>query len=228
MFDAADCSSRPFEWPFKVNAMIAARFAVLSTLAAGVLSMLPAGASTSRAIRAVSAVKLTAEQLEQIKALKDRSVKIDPDYRTINWGNEGSCAWASMVNLLHWQGRHEMAEYVRAHYSEGAGPQQLYPAMDKLEIPYASCTDARESFLEWACRTRRGACVVVNSGAHMINLVGLDAQYAYTLDKNNDRRTLQRPRSAFMSEWRRSGGWAFTPVYSPAAPKPWIVRRRGS
>jgi hypothetical protein len=204
--------------------MIAARLAILSTLAAGVLSMLPAGVSTSRAVKAVSAVKFTADQLEQIKQLKERSIKIDPDYRAINWGREGSCAWASMVNLLHWQGRHDMAEYVRAHYSEGAGPQQLYPAMDRLGIPYASCEGGDEQFLTWACRTRRGSCVVVNGGSHMINLVGLDSQYAYTLDNNSDRRTMKRPRSVFMSEWRRSGGWAFTPVYSPAAPKPWIVK----
>ena len=127
---------------------LSARLAVLSTLAAGVLGMLPAstmtGSATARGIKALSAVKFSAEQIEQIKALKEQSVKIDPDYRTVNWGREGSCAWASLVNLLHWQGQHAKAEYVRAHYSEGAGPQQLYPAMDRLGIPYASCAEARE------------------------------------------------------------------------------------
>jgi hypothetical protein len=144
-----------------------------------------------------------------------------------------------MVNLLHWQGRHAQAEFVRSHYSEGAGPAELYPAMDRVGIPYAAIPGhgyaaGDEAFLDWCCRTRRGACVPVQlywcakcqqfHASHMINLVGLDNDFAFTLDNNGQRLDVQRrPRADFLKEWKQSGGWAFTIVGTPNPPKPWSL-----
>jgi hypothetical protein len=66
--------------------------------------------------------------------------------------------------------------------------------------------------------------VVVQNGAHMVNLVGLDAAHAHILDSNFPERIQQRPRADFLRDWQQSGGWAVTPVGSPMPPSPWMVR----
>lgn len=224
------------------------QLSILALLATAVGS-LPFAASPAAAVAlpgvpaAAAAIRkphITPAIAEAIRRNAARAIAIDPPapYRQHNWGQEGSCAWASLVNLLHWQGRHAQAEYVRTHYSEGAGPDELYPAMDRLGLPYATVPGhgyvrGDEAFLDWCCRTRRGACVPVlpywcahhqaYHAAHMINLVGLDNQFAYTLDNNGPLDIQRRPRAEFLAEWKQSGGWAFTIVGTPNPPKPWTL-----
>lgn len=89
-------------------------------------------------------------------------------------------------------------------------------------------TDGDVGFLEWACRTRRGACVVSHNGSHMETLVHLDSEQAALIDNNFPDKFRWLPREQFIREWRSgpkgpltgNGGWAFTPIYTPAAPLP--------
>jgi len=208
----------------------------------------PAALTKTAAVANQFVITPAIERQIRTNAAHSLAIDIPSAYRQHNWNGtvwngkafeqQGSCAWASLVNLLHWQGHHDQAEHVRTHFSAGAGPDRLYPALDSLGIPYAKVPSSRrpagdESFLEWACRTRRGACVPVGSWCsyhrtrhpceHMINLVGIDHDWVYLLDNNGYRETYRRSRADFMRDWKESGGWAFTPVYSPAPPKPWTL-----
>lgn len=155
---------------------------------------------------------------------KERPIVNPPTQdRQKNWlGNqrEGSCVWASTITLLRWQGRYQTAERIRQKYGNGEWPDDWMAKMEKEGVRYASISNGDEKFLEWACRTRRGAGVTIMGGAHMVNLVHLDKNWACLLDNNNTGRYRWIPRKAFMAEWKASYGWALTVVYSPAAPLP--------
>lgn len=150
-------------------------------------------------------------------------VNIPLGLRQENWlgkQGEGSCVWASTVSLLRWQGRYNAADWVRENCGDGQSVGSHVYQMEKIGLRYAFITNGNVKFLEWCCRTRRGAGVVVMGGVHMVNLVHLDSQWACILDNNNVSRYYWVPREKFLSEWRTSGGLAFTVVYSPAAPMP--------
>jgi hypothetical protein len=230
----------------------------LATLAAAVAAAPLAGpiaAPVAVATRIAAAtpasrlVKLTPDLRSKIarNAALARRIHIPYAYRQRNWmgrdctgGWSGSCAWASLANLLHWQGHHAQAEWIRNNFGAGAGPQNLYPTLDRAKIPYAACgqefgTAGDVGFLEWCCRTRRGACVPVGAWCrkcgrrhpceHMLNLVGIDATHVLLLD-NNGGDVYARDRNDFIRDWYESGGWAFTPVLSPAPPLPWTIEEK--
>ena len=146
-------------------------------------------------------------------------VNVPREARQSNWGG-GSCVHATMVSLFRWQGRNQMADYWRRSYSGGENLRGLVAKFEKHGVRYAYTSTADVSFLEWSCRTRRGCGVVVLGGSHMIALVHLDNRWAALLDNNSISTFIWVPREQFLAEWRASGGWAITPVYSPAAPLP--------
>jgi hypothetical protein len=156
-------------------------------------------------------------------AIEYPTVNLPLALRQHNWRGmrgEGSCVHASMVMLLRWQGRHQTAEWWRKHYGDGEWSGRLSRRLTQAGIRFAVTESSDVKFLEWACQTRRGAGVVVSGGAHMVCLVHLDKERAGILDNNDIKRILWMPRKAFLAEWKRSGGWAVTPVYSPAPPLP--------
>lgn len=156
-----------------------------------------------------------------------RTIDIPAARRKRNWigdRNQGSCVHAALRHLFHWQGQHEFAEWWGAHHGNGESCDGLAAKLDAAGVRYAQTTSGEENFLEWAIRTRRGAAVVVQNGAHMVNLVGLDASTAKILDSNDPGRIQTFPRASFLRDWKQSGGWAITPVGVPGAPPPWIVR----
>lgn len=143
--------------------------------------------------------------------------------RQKNWlGNkrEGSCVWASTITLLRWQGRYATAEKIRKKYGNGEWPEDWMAKMEKEGLRYSSITNGDVSFLETACRTRRGAAVTIMGGAHMVNLVHLDDKWACLIDNNDPGNYKWVPRASFIAEWQASYGWALTVVYTPAAPLP--------
>lgn len=144
--------------------------------------------------------------------------------RQSNWRGsrgEGSCVHASMISLLRWQGRYEMADYWRDHYGNGEYADRFAERLDREGIRFAYTAQENDvSFLEWACSTRRGCNVTVRGGAHMVTLVHFDSENAGILD-NNDIVTFKwLTREEFLDDWFSSGSWAVTPVYSPAPPLP--------
>ena len=92
--------------------------------------------------------------------------------------------------------------------------------MDAVGVVYAWSMGGDEEFLEWACRTRRGAAIRIMGGRHMVNLVYLDGEVAGVLDNNGASMVYWISREKLLADWKGCGGWAFTPVYSPAAPLP--------
>jgi hypothetical protein len=87
-------------------------------------------------------------------------------------------------------------------------------------IPFAETRTGEVDFLEWAFKTRRGCNVVVLGGAHMVTLVHFDDKYACILDNNYVEKYTWYKRDDFVRYWQKSGGWAYTPLYSPAPPIP--------
>ena len=153
------------------------------------------------------------------------TIDIPQDLRTRNWApeGEGSCVHASLVTLLHWQGQHELARWWQRKYSGGEVPEGLAAKANRIGLRFAETRNGDVGFLEWAVRTRRGACVTVEGGVHMVCLIHLDEQWAGTLDNNNPGQVVWQSRNAFLEEWRTSHWqWAITPVYDPPPRKPWF------
>lgn len=163
------------------------------------------------------------------------SVVLDlpPELRQKNWGG-GSCVHASNVTLLRWQGQDDLADWWRNEYRGGEHADRLTKRLEAAGLRYAFTMQGDVAFLEWCCRTRRGAGIFYKP-SHSINLVGLDAEHAYLLDNNATNypeRTGEYervPRDTFIRNWQRQyGGFAWTLVYSPPPPIPHIATREES
>jgi hypothetical protein len=147
-------------------------------------------------------------------------VDLPPAWRTSNWGG-GSCVHASTVHLLHWQGQHELAAWWREAYSGGEYASRLHARLAAAGLRYAYTVDGDEAFLEWALRTRRGAGITYFPN-HAVNLVHLDAERAGLLDNNRVEQIVWIPRAEFLARWKAYGGWAWTLVYDPPPPVPYL------
>ena len=147
-------------------------------------------------------------------------VDLPPSLRTPNWRG-GSCVHASTVHLLHWQGEHELAAWWRQNYSGGEYASRLHDRLDAAGLKYAYTVDGDEAFLEWALRTRRGAGIAYFP-SHAVNLVHLDSERAGLLDNNRVNEIVWIPRDEFIANWKSYGGWAWTLVYDPPPPVPYL------
>jgi len=178
------------------------------------------------------------------KAVLERPVvNIPHKLRQGNWLRrgtraDGSCCHAAFISLLRWQGQYRLADRWRRQHSGGEYTFTMMEELDDADVPYAWCQNGDVGFLEWAIRTRRGACIQYMDDPkrfmslpknkrcyHMVNLVDLTPKYACILDNNDPRRFKWMDRDQFLWNWKASEGWAFTPVYSPAAPLPPRYRR---
>jgi len=150
-------------------------------------------------------------------------VNIPMALRQENWigsQREGSCVHATMISLMRWQGRIHLANKWRRMYANGEWPTGLAFKFDREGVRYAYTDKGDVKFLEWASRTRRGCGITVMGGAHMVALVHLDDKWACLLDNNSISKYKWVPRETMIAEWKASHGWAVTPIYTPAAPKP--------
>ena len=197
--------------------------ALILSLVTAMLSAVPALAPVApagaRLLRVTPAVRRIVAGL--------RLLDLPLAWRRKNWtGNrgQGSCVHAALVHLWHWQGRHDLAERWAASHGNGETADSVTAKLDAAGLKFAETRAGDEAFLEWAIRTRRGAAVVVQKGAHMVNLVGLDRQEVQILDSNFPERIQHWPRDDFLRDWKQSGGWAITPLETPPPPDPWIVK----
>lgn len=98
--------------------------------------------------------------------------------------------------------------------------------LDRLGLKYAWTNEGSMAFLEQCADTGRGA-VVRYKPNHLINFMGIDANYVYVLD-NNSTTYYERngdwekiPRGTFEDNWKhRYGGQAWTLLYRPLTPTP--------
>jgi hypothetical protein len=139
--------------------------------------------------------------------------------RTLNYGG-GSCVHASTINLLEWQGNHELATWWRQNYAGGEFSTRLHERLEHAGLRWAATVNGDVSFLDWCCQTRRGAGIGYFP-SHAINLVHLDNEKAGLLDNNRPKEYIWIPRDRFIHNWKGYGGWAWTLVYSPPPPIPY-------
>ena len=115
-----------------------------------------------------------------------------------------------------------MADRWRWTYGNGEWAEGLADKMDRENIRFAYTVGRNDvSFLEWACRTRRGCGVTVLGGRHMVCLVHFDEKWAGILDNNDPCQITWVPRRTFLAEWFNSNSWAVAPIYTPASPLPY-------
>jgi len=144
-----------------------------------------------------------------------------PAIRQENWvsNGSGSCVHATLITLLRWQGRYEMANHWRKTYGSGETADDLALKMEREGIRYAYTAGEDDvDFLEWACSTRRGCGITCKGGVHMVALVHLDDKWACLLDDNATDHYSWVPRERFLAEWKASNSWAVAVIYAPAAP----------
>jgi hypothetical protein len=203
--------------PFTLRHVVALFLATAS--AAGGAALAPAAPAGAVRYRISPAVRAVVRKLA--------FVDLPAAERRRNWigdRGQGSCVHAALVHLFHWQGRHELARWWGAQYGNGETADGLAAKLDAAGISFAETRSGDEAFLDWAIRTRRGAAVVVQNGAHMVTLVGLDRDWAQILDSNSPERIQTWPRERLVRDWQAGGGWAVTPLGTPPAPSPWVVQ----
>jgi hypothetical protein len=141
------------------------------------------------------------------------------ELRTENWGG-GSCVHASTVSLLRWQGQYEVADWWRNQYSGGESDSRLIARMEAAGLRYAYTDTGDAAFIEWCCRTRRGAGIFYKP-RHCVNVVDMTDGVVSILDNNAVDHYERIPREQFLRDWQnRYGGFAFTVVYDPPPPIP--------
>lgn len=166
------------------------------------------------------------EPVPFVRSTDSPAVDLPHGWRRRNWSprGEGSCVHASMVMLMHWQGKHELADWWQNTYDGGEMAENLAQKLEAAGVRFGETRVGDVAFLEWACRTRRGAAVSISSN-HMVCLVHLDDEHAGILDNNDITQLQWYSREDFLQRWQGSyHRWAVTPVYNPPPPKP--IHRR--
>lgn len=148
-------------------------------------------------------------------------------FRVDNY-NGGSCNHAAMIQVLKWQGLHDVAAWWRKTYSGGESAEGLAAKAERKGLKFAATFSGDASFLEWCSRTRRGAAIHYFPN-HAITFLGYDAQdNAVLLDNNRTGVYIRVPKARFIAAWKSYGGRAITVVYSPPPPRPWVPRKVAS
>lgn len=153
------------------------------------------------------------------------SANLPEPMRPHNWvdaGGSGSCANASTVYSLRWEGMPEKADWWRNNHAGGETATSLRRKHDAAGLAYVYTEAADPSFLEWCTRTRRPA-VIWFFTSHAINFAGFhkgaDGQtYAHLCDNNRPSRFITIEKSEFVRRWKGYGGFGLAILASPAPP----------
>jgi hypothetical protein len=135
----------------------------------------------------------------------------------------GSCVHASTEMIMRWQGMEDLAAWWRETYHGGESSGGLINKCEKAGLRFAYTTEGDVGFLDWCSRTKRGATIFYKP-SHSICFFGWteDGRQAILLDNNHIKEHEYVDRETFISKWKGFGGFALTPVYSPAPPRPWL------
>lgn len=152
-------------------------------------------------------------------------VDLPVELRERNWGG-GSCVHAATIYCFRQQNEFEWADWWRANYRGGESFMGLCAKAEVNELPWGGVNNGDVGFLEWASRTRRGATIFYKTN-HAIFFSGFVAKedgvrYALVVDNNRPDYDEYIPYDQFVRSWRGYGGVAFTPVFTPTPPLPWI------
>jgi hypothetical protein len=202
---------------------------VLSSLGLPLLWAATPPAAAIAVVKAPGPVRLLLSDAVRERIRDSSLVNLPTAQRSVNWSvghpDNGSCMWASAMNLLRWQGREPLAKWIGENRGGAASFRDLVDVLDHSNCPWAYGNT--EAFLEWACRTHRGAIVSAYQGTHALNLVGLDDENAWVLDNTGPQgqQIVRYSRADFIRQWRESGPAALTPMGgSPTPPQPWILK----
>lgn len=142
-----------------------------------------------------------------------------------NWSDRtgyGSCAWASLITILRWQGRDDMAVQMGSRFNGGATWQKLVSASESLGMRYIYTDSGDPRLLEWASDSNRGG-VIFYKPQHAVAFLGFSGNDAIIIDPNTPRVRERIPKQTFLRNWRsRYQGFFLTPVYPPGTPHPVI------
>ncbi len=203
---------------------------LLAFIAAGVFILVGAGmaidaekkAGQERIIQQViDRVPCPPEGCPERQALVEASVpylNLPDEFKVSNYAG-GSCVHACTETLLYWQGFDELAAWWRQSYSGGEYAERLHRRLDAAGIRYAYTMNGDWEFIGRCVRLRLG-CAVNWPTAHMVTLVGMDAENVYLIDNNSIYKITIRSREQFRREWT---GWATTIVYVPPSPEPYAL-----
>jgi len=156
-------------------------------------------------------------------------VNIPPELRQKNWtvNRSGSCVHASAVTLWRWTGAYQWADYWKRKYGGGEYDSRFHERCDREGVTYADTYGEGDvSFIEWACRTRRGCLIGIDnaalyggrSGGHALCVVHIDSRCVGVLNNNGPYKIEYFEREAFIRAWLAHGSWAWTPIAGPPAP----------
>jgi hypothetical protein len=155
---------------------------------------------------------------------------VPQELRYHNWGEEGSCAHASVCSALQYHSQPELAEWWRSTYSEGDTIYGVREKLDAAEVPYAYTDTGDIEFLEWAVRNRMCVILFHVPNLHCVNLVDMDDRTVTLLDNNSEWVYLTVSREWFWNQWMfvgkrdeksiNSRGWAVVLMYNPMPPWP--------
>jgi hypothetical protein len=149
-----------------------------------------------------------------------------PSIRQSNWlgpNREGSCAHASLVNLLRWTGDEQLGEQWKRRYGgDGEYASRIRNRCEEMGIPFAYTEKANLALLDFAHATRRGA-ILWWKPAHCCTFCGWvklsdGRTYAVILDNNSVGQYELTERSQFHKLWAGYGGFALTPLLDPPSP----------
>lgn len=144
------------------------------------------------------------------------AVNLPLEWRCKNY-NGGSCVCASTISVLRWQNRLDLADALRKICSGGQSASSIQRHVNAIGVRFACTTSGDVAFLDWACRTRRGATIFWKP-SHSCTLVDLTATHAVVLDNNHVDRYEYTPRDEFIRRWKGFGGFALTPLLPPSPP----------
>lgn len=149
-----------------------------------------------------------------------------PSIRQSNWlgpNREGSCAHASLVNLLRWTGDEQLGEQWKRRYGgDGEYASRIRNRCEEMGIPFAYTEKANLALLDFAHATRRGA-ILWWKPSHCCTFCGwvklADGRtYAVILDNNSVSQYELTELSQFHKLWAGYGGFALTPLLDPPSP----------
>jgi hypothetical protein len=150
-------------------------------------------------------------------------VDLAPSLRQRNWwAGSGSCVYATTASLFRIVGDYKSADYVRAHFGGGAGPQDIRRVCESRGCKFLQTTDGDERLLNWAVETRRG-CGLGFPAFHCTALVGRVDGMAVICDNNHTDKYTRIPWDEFLRKWKScppEGGWAFAIISDNLKPLP--------
>ena len=137
----------------------------------------------------------------------------------------GRCVHSATASILKAPGEFAKARQWQAMYDGGEYSTRLAERLSAAGITFVMERGGDDRFLDWCCGGKFGGshrmAAVTLITNHVLNLCAINSTHAYYLNNwvredddapNSYRRSVAdvMTREAFVDDWRKRGGWAFT------------------